>query len=345
MLNFYRRLGIVIIIFALLLIFGTLGYVWIERWPWPDAFYMTVITISTVGFGETRPLSDTGRAFTVGMIVLGVGATAYTFSTVADYIVAGEFRGILRRQRMQNRIAKLENHYIICGYGRVGSQVVQELLETGVELVVIETQPSILKELEPLGLIPVEGNASEDSALLQAGIEKAAGLCSCLPNDADNVFVALTARTLNPNLTIIARANTQENERKLRIAGADHVINPYLISGHRMARQLVHPNVVEFMDVVMRRGEVAMLIEDIRLSDESALLNRTIAEADIRKTTGANILAVQRPGGKTFVDFDEDFLLQAGDTLIALGTPAQLDQLAERADDRRRGRIPRRATA
>ena len=322
-------------IFLGLLFVGTIGYVFLEGWPVLDAFYMTVITISTVGFGEIRAISDTGRLFTALLIVSGVGAAAYTFSSVADYIVAGELRGVLRRQRMESRIRKLENHYIVCGYGRVGTQVAQELSASHVEIVLIDKAIERFEELEAAGILTIVGDAAEDAVLLQAGIERAAGLCACLPEDADNVFVALTARTLNPKLTIISRANTQENERKLRIAGADHVINPYSISGHRMARQLMHPNVVEFMDVVMRRGQVELLIEEIRVNDASAVTNRTIAECDIRQRTGANILAVRRPGGKTFTSLGGDFVLTAGDVMITLGMPEQLDALAALADDRR----------
>lgn len=322
-------------IFLGLLFVGTIGYVFLEGWPVLDAFYMTVITISTVGFGEIRAISDTGRLFTALLIVSGVGAAAYTFSSVADYIVAGELRGVLRRQRMESRIRKMENHYIVCGYGRVGTQVAQELSASDVEIVLIDKAIERFEELEAAGILTVVGDAAEDAVLLQAGIERAAGLCACLPEDADNVFVALTARTLNPKLTIISRANTQENERKLRIAGADHVINPYSISGHRMARQLMHPNVVEFMDVVMRRGQVELLIEEIRVNDASTVTNRTIAECDIRRRTGANILAVRRPGGKTFTTLGGDFVLMAGDVMITLGMPEQLDALAALADDRR----------
>lgn len=337
-LSLLRRVTSVLSIFVGLLVVGTIGYMILESWTWADAFYMTVITISTVGFSEVQQLDEDGRLFTTFLIISGVGAAAYTFSTVADYIVAGELRGILRRQRMQNQIKQLKDHYIICGYGRVGSQVLQELIHHNTKLVVIEIDPEHASELEGLGVFPIVGNASEDAVLIQAGIERASGLCACLPQDADNVFVTLTARTLNPNLTIIARANTQENERKLRIAGADHVINPYSISGHRMARQLVHPNVVEFMDVVMRRGQVEIRIGEILVNPHSHLQKKTIAESDVRRRTGVNVLAVRRPGGQTSTILDGDFVLQAGDTLIALGTPAQLDALAELADEQTRAK-------
>lgn len=334
--NFLRQLTIIATIYALLLSLGTVGYLLLEGWQWADSLYMTVITISTVGFGEIRPLSQTGRAFTSVLIVLGVGATAYTFSAVADFIVAGAFRRFFWRKRMQNRIGNLRGHFIVCGYGRVGEQVVNELLINRSRLVVVEVRAGLGPALEDLDVILVEGNATDDDALLQAGIENAAGICCCLPNDSDNVYVALTARALNPRLTVISRANSLASERKLSIAGVDHVINPYVTSGRRMARQLIHPNILEFMEVVMHRGEVDILIEDIGLSERSSLRDQTIESSEIRKRVGANILAVRRSDGETFVNPGVEFSLRAGDTLIALGTPEQLDLLATEADHSRR---------
>lgn len=325
-------------LYLMLLALGWVGYVLIEGWSWTDSIYMTVITVSTVGFGEIRPLSPMGRIFTGAMIVMGVSTTAYAFSTMADLIVSGEFRSLIWRKRMQNRIDKMSGHFIVCGYGRVGEQVVNELLANNVPLVVIEMLASQGPDLEDLGVIPVEGNATDDAALTRAGIERASGICCCLPNDSDNVYVALTARSLSPNLTIISRANSHVSDRKLQIAGVDHVINPYVTSGRRMARQLIHPNILEFMDVVMHRGEIDILIEDIAISERSPLRDMTIAETEVRKRLGANILAVRRPDGETFVNPGVEFALRSGDTLIALGTPEQLDHLATEADHLRRGR-------
>ncbi|MCY4078943.1 MAG: potassium channel protein [Caldilineaceae bacterium] len=333
----YRHLVFVFTLYFLLVAIGSGGYILIEGWPWTDSVYMTVITISTVGFGEIRPLSPIGRVFTGGLIVLGVSTTAYAISTLADVIVAGEFRSLIWRKRMQNRIDKMNGHFIVCGYGRVGEQVVHELLGNRVSLVVIEILSTLGPDLENLGVIPVEGNATDDAALLRAGIERASGICCCLPNDSDNVYVALTARALNRDLTIISRANSHESERKLLIAGVNHVINPYVTSGRRMARQLIHPNILEFMDVVMHRGEVDILIEDIGISERSTLRDQTIADTEVRRRLGANILAVRRPDGETFVNPGVEFALRAGDTIIALGTPDQLDRLATEAEDRKNG--------
>ncbi len=329
-----RRLIVVLGMFVAIILVGTTGYILLEGWPWTDALYMTLITISTVGFGEIRPLSEQGRMFTAALIVMGVGGAAYTFSTVADYLIAGELRGVLRRQRMQKRIRQMQGHYIVCGFGRMGRQVAGELMRNeSVDVVVVERNPELLEAIERLGAIPVHGDAAADGVLEQAGIERAAGLCVCLPHDADNVFTVLSARTLNRTMTIIARANSEESERKLRIAGATHVINPYAISGRRMARQLIHPSVMEFMDVVMHQGQVEFRIEEIQVKAGSSLDGKTLEECNVRRRTGVNVLAVRRPTGEILTNLAGDFLLRPGDVLIGLGTPKQLEALSRLAEE------------
>ena len=318
-----------------LLTVGTTGYRLIEGWSWHDALFMTVITLSTVGFGEVRPLSGMGERFTILLILLGVGGVAYTFSTMTDYFIAGELNGILRRQRMARAINKLRNHYIICGYGRVGQQVVQGLRANHYDVVVIDGGTDSIAEFEKEGVHYVIGDATSDPILQQAGIEHASGLCTCLPSDATNVFVVLSARTFNPNLFIISRSNQPASERKLRIAGANQVINPYLITGHRMAAQLLHPSVVEFLDVIMRSGELELRIEEIKLGPTSSMNGQSLAECNVRGDTGVNVLAVRRQDGTLFTHLPAEFTLQTGDALVGLGTQPQLALLAQRALDQR----------
>ena len=203
------------------------------------------------------------------LIVLGVGSAGYTFSILTDYIVAGELRGALRRQRMARDLAKMNDHYIICGYGRVGQNVVDGLLANRFDIVVIDGSHDRVDDLEELDVNYVIGDATDDSVLSEAGIERASGLCMCLPSDADNVFTILSARTLNPDLYIVSRCNAVESEHKLRMAGANQVINPYRITGSRMAAQLLHPGAVEFLDVVMRQGELELRIEEIVIGSDS----------------------------------------------------------------------------
>lgn len=331
-----RRLLRVLLVLVLLLTCGTLGYVMLEGWRWNDALYMTVITLSTVGYGEVVPLSPAGRTFSMLLILLGVGGVAYSFSMITDYIVAGELRGALRRKRMERDIYRMHEHYVICGFGRVGRQVLEGLRANHFDVVVIDADPSIVLEMEERGVGYIVGDASEDEMLIQAGIERASGLCTCLPSDAANVYTILSARTLNPNLYIISRSNLPESERKLRMAGANQVINPYLITGHRMAAQMLHPGVVEFLDVIMRQGELELRIEEIEVTPSSSMNGRTLGECHVRHETGVNVLAVRRATGQLYTMLDADFQLNAGDTLISLGTSDQLTALANKAGDRRK---------
>ena len=329
------RLIFVLGLAATLLASGTIGYMLIEGWGWHDAFFMTVITLSTVGYGEVRPLTELGETFTIVLILLGVGGVAYTFSTLADYIVAGELNGFLRRQRMMRDINKLRNHYIICGYGRVGQQVARGLRANNYDVVVIDIVDEHIGDFEEEGIYYVIGDAASDPVLQQAGIEHASGLCTCLPSDATNVFVVLSARTFNQNLFIISRGNLPESERKLRIAGASQVINPYTITGHRMAAQLLHPSVVEYLDVIMRAGDLELRIEELKISETSSMNGKSLLECNVRGDTGVNVLAIRRHDGRLYTHLPADFRLSADDILIGLGTQPQLSQLAMRAGDQR----------
>lgn len=328
-----RRLGVVVGAFVLLILVGTLGYALLEGWSWHDALFMTVITLSTVGFGEVQPLTPVGELFTIVLIIMGVGGAAYTFSTVADYIVAGELRGFLRRQRMVRQIAQMDEHYIVCGYGRVGRQVAAELSASGSDVVVVENDLRETEDLEEREVVHIVGDATEDEILRQAGIATAKGLCTCLPDDAQNVFTVLTARTLNPNLIIIARSNASANDRKLRIAGANHVISPHVIGGHRMATQLLNPTVVEFMDVVMSTGSMELWVEEIVIRVGSSAEEKSLEESQLRNRTGASVLAVRRGSGQLITAPDASFIMRAGDRMIVLGTPDQLEALALLVDD------------
>lgn len=272
---------------------GTLGYMLLEGWDLIESLYMTVITLSTVGFSEVRPLSQVGRLFTTGLIVAGVGAVTYLFASISQYIVSGELTGSLRKARMQQRIDDLSGHYVICGYGRVGQQVQVDLESKGKECVLVEASEDALKEAPPRTLVVV-GDAADDDVLLRAGIERAAGLVAATGDDATNLFVALSAHTLNLDLPIVARANDPATEPKLIRAGATHVISPYTLSGRRIARQLLYPSVTDFLDVVMHSGGLELWLEECHVAAGSDLHNKTAHEAEVRTLTGANVLAVRR---------------------------------------------------
>ena len=225
----------------------------------------------------------------------------------------------------------MEGHYIICGYGRVGQSVVDGLLANRFDIVVIDGSADRIDDLEHLGVKYVIGDATDDSVLTQAGIERASGLCMCLPSDADNVFTILSARTLNPKIYIVSRCNAVESERKLRMAGANQVINPYRITGSRMAAQLLHPGAVEFLDVVMRQGELELRIEEIEIASDSSLNGQSLGEAHVRANTGVNVLGVRRADGSLYTILRAEFELHQGDGLIGLGTVDQLAALSDLA--------------
>lgn len=305
---------------------GIAGYMVLEGWSLTESLYMTVITLSTVGFSEVRPLSEAGRFFTTGLIVAGVGAVTYLFAAISQYIISGELTGSLRRTRMQHRIDALTGHYIICGYGRVGQQARLDLEQKGKRCVVIEERAT---ELPDDGtVLSVVGDAAGDDVLGRAGIDRAAGLVAATGEDATNLFITLTARTLNPRIVIVARANQPPSEPKLRRAGATHVISPYIISGRRIARQLLYPSVTDFLDIVMHSGSLELLLEECRIEPDSDLHGTTVREAQVRSRTGANVLAVRRhAGGNIVTNPPAEMRFEPGDVLIALGTEVQLRAL------------------
>ncbi len=307
---------------------GTAGYVVIEGWNVVESAYMTVITLSTVGFGEVRPLSLSGQIFTAALIVAGVGAVTYLFAAISQYIISGELSGSLRKARMQQRIDALSGHYIICGYGRVGEQVVDDLVEAGSSCVVIEESADAMREA-PDRLPHIVGDASDDDTLHRAAVDRANGLVAATGDDATNLFITLTARTLSPKLCIVARANHPASEPKLRRAGATHVISPYRISGRRIARQLLNPMVTDFLDVVMHFGNLELLLEECAVQPGSTLSGKTVAEAEVRRNTGSNVLAIrQHDEVGILTNPPAEMRFEPGDVLIALGTQAQLSALA-----------------
>lgn len=324
------RFGIVLLVLAMA---GTGGYMLIERWPIIDSFYMMVITLSTVGFTEVRPLSPGGRLFTSALIVAGVGSVAYLFGTVSQYIVGGELTGSLRRNRMQRNLDAMDRHYIICGFGRVGQQVLDDLKRRQRACVVIDEAAEPLDTIED-DVPYIHGDAAEDEVLRRAGVERARGLVAATGDDPTNLFVTLTAFTLNNQLSIVARANHPSTEPKLLRAGATHVISPYRISGRRIATQLLYPSVTDFLDIVMHSGELELWLEEVDVHDGSDLHQKTVAEANVRQRTGSNILAVRRhEEGTMLTNPAGDLRFEPGDVIIALGTRPQLAKLAELAGE------------
>ncbi|MFQ5586636.1 MAG: potassium channel family protein, partial [Thermodesulfobacteriota bacterium] len=290
--------------------------------------YMTIITISTVGYRELYPLSQQGKIFVIVFIVLGVGSFLYFISVTAEYFVAGYLQGVFWRRRMKKTIDALKSHHIICGFGRVGEQVALEFAREEVPFVVLDNNPEAIQRCRAHGYLLVEGDASNDDHLKEAGIMSAKGLIAATDSDADNVYVILSAKSLNSNLFVVARANLEDSEHKLIKAGADRVLSPYSIGGRRLASLLLRPTVVEFLDVVMHSADIELYMEEISVHDKSSFVGSTIADARVKYVTGANILAIQKKGvEKVIANPPTDTVIGTGDRLVALGTREQLKEL------------------
>jgi len=326
---FRRRIFMLVSLLAAIIFIGTSGYVTLEGWSPLDAFYMTVITLTTVGFGELYPLSAAGRIFTVMLIVSGVGLVAYASSTVVQTLISGELQAEILARRRQRMLEKLNNHHIVCGFGRMGQHIVTELQQQKKEFVVVDNDPAAVEAARRQGIFAVLGDASDESVLAQAGIMRARSLIAAINSDAGNVFIVLTARAMRSDLIIVSRVNYDNAESKLRRAGANEVISPYLIGGRRMVHYVERPGVVRFLDELMQSPELELWIEEFEVQPGSALADKSLAEAQLRSRTGVNVLAVHCPGQTISTQPNVETHLPPGTKLIAQGTRAQLQALTE----------------
>ncbi len=326
-----RRVGRSLLGLLVVVMIGTLGYVVIEDWPLLDAIYMTVTTVATVGYGEIRPLSTAGRVFTLGLIAVGVAGLWYVLSMLVGLMVEGQVTQRWERRRMERRIEGMRDHLIVCGYGRVGRQIVQELRRERRPVVVLDVNPPSLEEAAREGLLVVHGNATEDETLRRAGIERARGLITAVANDADNVFVTLSARALRPDLPIVARANFDDAVPKLRRAGATQVVSPYAMAGLQMARLVVRPSTVDFVETLLRGTDGDLLLEDLRVAAGSLLVDLPVAEVR-RRFADALLLAVQRDG-RLLAPPPAELALRAGDVVAFVGRGEQLRALERASQD------------
>jgi voltage-gated potassium channel len=323
------RLFYALLLIVIIYIIGTVGYHIIEKWPLLDALYMTVITMTTVGFGETHDLTQTGRLFTIALILTSVGVVGYSISTIGTFILEGKINDIIRGRRMDQYISRLNNHIILCGAGRIGKYIAIEFYKTHTPFIVVEQNEKALEQLQSMGddILFIQDDATEDETLLEAGIGRAHGLVAALGDDRDNVFIVLSARSLNSGLRIIARANEETSIEKLRKAGANEIISPNAIGGMRMASVMIRPCVVAFLDEMMRLTDQTLRFEEVLVEEGHSLANKTLEQAHIGRRTGLLVVAIRRadgnlqfnPGGKT--------KLCHGDVLIILGTREQINQL------------------
>jgi voltage-gated potassium channel len=325
----WHRLRFGLAALAGVLVAGTAGYVALG-FPFIDAVYQTVTTVTTVGFRELHPLSTGGRIFTMALILVGVGTVLYTFTLVLEAVVEGQVQELLGRKRMERQIGRMSDHVIVCGFGRVGRNLAQYVANAGDDVVVIENDPTRAAAAEGPAHV-VRGDATSDEVLKEAGIDRARVLVTALNTDADNLFVTLTARSLREDLFIVARARVESSEAKLAQAGADRVVNPQRIGGSRMAAFVLQPHVAEFLDVVMHDGTLEFRLEELPLPDGSPLAGRSLREAHIRDSTGALILALRDSEGEFTTNPPPETVLETGQILIAIGTEAQLKALAAAA--------------
>ncbi len=330
----FRLLKILVMALLALTVVGTVGFHLIEGWSWFDSFYMVIITLSTIGYQEVHPLSHAGRVFNSALIITGVAMVFLMVGALTQALLEFELVKVFGRRRMERGVANLRNHYIICGAGRVGNSVARELGRKPCPFVIIETDEKSAAELDPKWLVLI-GDAANEKTLRDAGIDRAVGLVAATTTDATNIYIVLTARSLNPRLKIIARASEEPAEKHLKTAGADVVISPYAAAGHRIAQSFLRPNVLDFLDITTAgSGTLEMIIEEIRVGEGSALAQTTVGGSGIHHQFGIMILAIRRAAGETRFNPTAQEPIHAGDFLIAMGEPAQLatlENLAARA--------------
>lgn len=323
--NLALPFGIVIIT----LLIGTIGYyiLWSDEGGTVlDALYMTVITIATIGFGEVRPLTTSGRLFTIFITFVGMGGLVYVLTSVMEYLVQFQLSGNREQKRMNNLMQKMSNHIILVGAGRVGRRAAKELLKNNEQFVLLDTDSATLEFAEQNGFTVLIGDGTDDSVLQKAGIERAKGIIIATPNDATNLFIVLSARTLNPSIKIIARAEEENSIRKLERAGADKAITPHTISGQQLVTLMIHPTVVDFLENAIGSADVGLRIESLQVTEKSMMIGKTLEEIKQKKLTTANILVIIR-GSNYYANPEISLRVEKDDHIIALGTAEQLAEL------------------
>ena len=315
---------------------GTAGFVFIEGWDVFDAFYMTITTVTTVGYGEIHPLSRAGRLFNSGVIILGVSTVLYTFSFLMARLVEGDLQARWTAHRRQRMLDDLTHHFIICGFGRIGQIVAREFTRQDVPLVIIERDVERMQAAIDMGYLAVEADASSEDVLKRVGIERARGLIAAVGTDAENVYAVLSARVMRPDLFIVGRAETEDATIKLKRAGANRVISPYQIGGVQIAQTALRPAVVDFMELATSSDNLDLAMEQITIATQSPLANRTIVEANLRQRYGVIVVGIQREDSRMEFNPEPDTAIRPGDKLVVLGRPESLKQLDTDASEGRR---------
>lgn len=313
-----------------ILAIGTIGYMWLSSYNFVDALYMTVITVTTVGFGELQPFSPEEKIFTIFLILTSITVFGYAISAFSEYLVSGKLFEHFKHKRVEKQIGHLKGHTIVCGYGRNGKQAILKLGNYNKKFVVVDNDKESLESLDAIGVLNILGDATLDETLLRAGINNAAFLITALPSDADNLFVVLTASQLNKKCTIISRASDESSDKKLKFAGASNVIMPDKLGGDHMASLVTTPDVIEFVDRLTIEGETTANLEEIAVNDLPVkYLNKTILDLDLRKKTGCTVIGFRNRDKDYIINPEADLILVADSQLIVLGRPEQIIKLRE----------------
>jgi len=324
-----RHLKISFFVLLILISGGTFGYMSIEGWRLLDAVYMTIITMGSVGFKEVHDLSDSGKLFTMGLIVVGVSLLGYIVGSLAQIMFEGQIQRIMGRKKVEKQIGALTGHYIICGFGRIGSLICKEFKANGLKFVIIEKNVDAAERLQEEGYLYMKGDATLDEALLKAGINRAKGLISVVTSDTENVYITLTARGLNPDLYIMSRSGEEGSDIKLKRAGANKVVSPYTIGGNRMAQSILRPNVVDFIEIATGHEHLELQMEEIAIPAHSAFVGETLVSSGFRKEIGVIIVGIKKSHGKMVFNPHSQTKIDEHDTLIVLGDPASIHKLED----------------
>lgn len=328
--NFFKnRIVLVSIVSATLILGGSVGYMLIEDYTFLEGLYMTLITLTTIGFGEVRPLSEKGRLFTILLIFMGIGFVASQLAALGNYIADGQFLQMYRRRKMKKRLAQINNHYIICGYGQMGKIVTAELLKHQLPVVVIEKMEEEVVKLEEAAIPYLQGDATEEEILVEAGILRARGLVAVVSKDTDNVFIVLTARDLNKDLLICARASSPGVEKRLKKAGADRVVSPYASGALRIAHNIIRPTVTDFLELALSGEGMELGMEEIRLPSGANIVGKSLIDSNIRSSYNLIIVAIKKSDGSMIYNPIPSETLHQGDTLIAIGPKQNLSRFVK----------------
>ena len=328
--RFSTRFILDLFIFFLILIGGCIGYIVIEGWDMLEALYMTVITLTTVGFTEVHPLSRAGEIFTMFLIVFGVGFILYFLSSITGMMIEGTLKDVFGRRKLEKKINQIDGHYIVCGFGRIGRTVSQLLREKPMEVVVIEKDPGCIPLFQEKKILYVLGEATSEEFLLKAGILRAKGLVAAASSDADNVYITLTARGLNPGLFILARAAEESSIMKLTRAGADKVVSPYDIGARSMANTILRPTVIDFIELAMHNRSLDLQMEELVVGKQSEIIDLTLMESAIRKDFDLIVVAIKKGTGEMIFNPSPQAKIQVGDILVALGDRENLSRLEKK---------------